>query len=161
VRNSLLRKKTGDQWHHGITHEVLTIEAALRSHQIDNMKTAYSPNNSEYERFSVDLLPLPFWRLFSMDVRLLGVLILKDEPTLLTYDNGAELVRRHSLQQWQQLLAFLNFCGSELFSQLLENSRQMKILQVKRVMQLVENCHVRYAEDLCQSACRVKRLFFE
>jgi hypothetical protein len=96
VQNFLLWKKICDQRCDDIAHEVLRIEAALRSRQVDNVKTAYSPNSSEHELFCADL-PHPFWRLLTMDAPLPGRLILKGEPTLVTRDNGAEFVRRHAL----------------------------------------------------------------
>jgi hypothetical protein len=61
------------------------------------MKSAYSSNNNEDESFCANLLSRPFWCLFAMDTPHRGVLILKGEPTLVTYDNGAEFVRRHAL----------------------------------------------------------------
>jgi hypothetical protein len=60
VWNSSLRTNTYDQGCHDITHEVLRIEAALRSYQIDNMKSAYSSNNNEDESFCANLLSRPF-----------------------------------------------------------------------------------------------------
>jgi hypothetical protein len=71
----------------------------LENHQIDKVKTGYSPNNIEHELFYVDLLPRHFWYLFAMDAPLRGVLILKGESTLITCDNGAEFVHRHALSQ--------------------------------------------------------------
>jgi hypothetical protein len=90
-------KNVCDQWCHDITHEALRIEPALPSHQIDNVKTAYSPNSSEHEVFCADLLPRPFWRLSAMDTSLRGVLILKGESTLVIRDKSAEFVHRHAL----------------------------------------------------------------
>jgi hypothetical protein len=97
VWNSPLRKNICDQRCYDITHAVLRIEAALQNHQIENVKTAYSPNNSEYELPCADLLSRPFWCIFAMDALLRGVLMLKGEPTLVTRDNGEEFVRRHAL----------------------------------------------------------------
>jgi hypothetical protein len=97
VRNSPLWKNISDQRFHDIAHEVLRIEVSLLSHQIDNVKTAYSPNNNEHELCCADLLPCPFWQLFAMDAPLRGVLILKAEPTLVARDNGSEFFRRHAL----------------------------------------------------------------
>jgi hypothetical protein len=148
VWNSALLKNICDQQYHDITHEALKIKAALRSHQIDNMKTAYFSNNSEHEFFYADLLPRPFWRFFAMDAPLLGVLILKGEPTLGIRDNGAKCVRLHALWQWQQLLAFLDSYGSELFGQLIGNPLQIEIFQVNRVAQMFQNRRVRHIEDL-------------
>jgi hypothetical protein len=81
-----------------MTYEVLRIEAALRSPEINNVKIASSPNDSEHEPFCADLLPRPFWCLFAMDARVRGAVLLKREPPLITRVNDA----------------FLNFCDSEL-----------------------------------------------
>jgi hypothetical protein len=97
VCNSSLRINICDQRCHDITHEILKIEAALRSHQMNNVKTVDSPNNSEHELFCADLLSRPFWCLFAMDAPLRIVLILKGESTLVTRDNGVKCVRRHAL----------------------------------------------------------------
>jgi hypothetical protein len=97
VRNSPLRKQIDDHWCHDIAHDVLRIEAALRSHQIDKGETTHSQNNGEHDLFCADLSPRPFWRLCPIDVPLRGVLILKDEPTLVTCDDGGEFIRRHAL----------------------------------------------------------------
>jgi hypothetical protein len=48
----------------------------------------------------------------------------------------------------QQLLAFLECCGWELLGQLMGNPPQMKIFQVKRVVQMVQNRRVRHIEEL-------------
>jgi hypothetical protein len=74
--------------------------------------------------------------------------MIKDEPTLVTRDNSAEFVHRHALEQWQQLLAFLDSCGSELLGQLMGNLSRMEIFQVKRIAQMVQNYRARHIEDL-------------
>jgi hypothetical protein len=43
-----------------MTHEVLRIQTALRSHPINNMKAVSSPNNSEYKFCCADLLSHSF-----------------------------------------------------------------------------------------------------
>jgi hypothetical protein len=80
-----------------ITHEVLRIEAALRSHQIETVKIRCLPNNSEHELFCADLLPRSFWCLFEMDIPFRGVLILKGEPPFVTRDNDGEFARLYAL----------------------------------------------------------------
>jgi hypothetical protein len=97
VRNSAVRKNICDLRCHDITQQVLKIESELRSHQIGNVKTAHSQNNGEHAFFCPDLLPRPLWRLFSMDAQLRGMLTLKNEPALVTYDTGAEFVHRHTI----------------------------------------------------------------
>jgi hypothetical protein len=148
VWNSSLRINMCDQQCHGIPHEPLRIKAALRSHQIDNVKTAYSPNNSNHELSCADLLSGPFYHLFSVDAPLRGVFILKREPILVIHDNDVGFSPRYALEQGQQLLAFLDSCGSEPVGQLVGNLLQMRIFQVNRVTQVVQNCRVRHIDDL-------------
>jgi hypothetical protein len=77
-------------------------------------------------KFCLNLLSHSFWNFFLSDAQLRGVLISEGDSTFATRYNVANFIRLHHLEQWQQLLALLNSCGSEILRQLVEHPSQMK-----------------------------------
>jgi hypothetical protein len=63
-----------DKRYHAIIHEVLRIKTALGSHEIDNVKSVYSPYYREHELSYADLLPHSLWHIFTAGTPFRGLI---------------------------------------------------------------------------------------
>jgi hypothetical protein len=74
MRISPFRKDFLDNRYHDILYEVLRIKTALRSHEIDNVKSGYSTYYRQHELSRPDLLPHSLWHIFTAGTPFRGLL---------------------------------------------------------------------------------------